>query len=316
MLTFRKIVVEEAKPQNLLDKIVYFFYKVDGRLCRSLVGFLSDERFLSWKVRHNLGYKMDFDNPQTFNAKLQWLKLYNCKKEYTQMVDKATAKDYVASIVGEDYIIKTLGIWDCVDDINWDSLPFSFVIKNTGDSGGVVVCKDKSKLDITKAVQKLTSGKDVNYVKYNKEYPYKDVRNRIIAEEYKEDESGFELKDYKFFCFNGEPKMIFVASDRQLGKTKFDFYDLEWNHLSLRQEYPNNPNGIPKPKNLGEMIDVARKLSKGFPHIRVDLYNCDGKIYFGELTFFHNSGTFPWYPESWDYKMGEWLVLPKEKTVK
>lgn len=313
MLTFRKIVVDEVKPHTLLDKFIYFFYKVDGKLLRLCVDFIPDERYLSWKVRHNLGYKMDFKNPLTFNAKLQWLKLYNRKPEFTQMVDKIEVKDYVASIIGEKYIIRTLGVWDRIEDIDWNGFPQSFVLKNSGDSGGVVVCKDKSKLDISKAIKKLTSCKGGNYIKYNKEYPYLNVNNRFIAEEYKEDESGLELKDYKFFCFNGEPKMIFVASDRQIGATKFDFYDLEWNHLNLRQEYPNNPNGIPKPKNLDEMLEVARKLSKGFPHIRVDLYNCDGEIYFGELTFFHNSGTFPWYPEEWDYKMGEWIELPPSK---
>lgn len=314
MLTFRKIIVEEAVPKTLLDKMIFFLYRVDGKLLRLLVDYLSDEHYLAWKVKHNLGYKMDFQNPTTFNAKLQWLKLYNRRPEYSQMVDKVTAKEYVASVIGDKYIIKTLGVWDNVEDVDLDILPAAFVIKNTGDSGGVVVCKDKSKFDISKAVKILTSGKGGTYVKFNKEYPYLDVKNRIIAEEYKEDESGFELKDYKFFCFNGEPKMIFVASDRQIGATKFDFFDLEWNHLNLRQEYPNNPNRIPKPKNLEGMIEVAKKLAEGFPHIRVDLYNCNGEIFFGELTFFHNSGTFPWYPEEWDYNLGKMLTLPKNKN--
>lgn len=312
MLTFRKIVVEKATPKNLVDRVINFLYLVDGKLYRLLVNYLSDEQFLAWKVRHKLGYKMDFKNPQTFNAKLQWLKLYYRKPEFTSMVDKVTSKDYVSSIIGEKYIIKTLGVWDNIEDIDWDSLPNQFVVKSTNDSGGVVVCKDKSKFDKKAAIAKLSSLGARNYIKYNKEYPYENVPHRFLAEEYKEDESGFELKDYKMFCFNGEPKMIFVASDRQLGAPKFDFFDLEWNHLDLQQEFPNSSKKIARPKNLEEMIDVARKLSKNFPHIRVDLYNCNGVIYFGELTFFHNSGTFPWYPESWDYKMGEWLTLPSK----
>lgn len=313
MLNFRSLIIEGGSGKGIIDRIVKILYRIDGKLNRLFVGILSDEQFLAWKVRHNLGYKMDFNNPRTFNAKLQWLKLYYRKPEFTTMVDKATAKEYVASIVGEKYIIKTLGIWDTIEQIDWESLPNQFVVKSTNDSGGVVVCKDKTKFNRKKAIEKLKSCGNRNYVKYNKEYPYANVPHRYIAEEYKEDESGFELKDYKIFCFDGEPKMIFVASDRQIGATKFDFFDLEWNHLPIQQEYPNNPNGIPKPKNIEEMLDVASKLSKGFPHLRVDLYNCDGEIFFGELTFFHNSGTFPWHPEEWDYKLGEWLKLPYEK---
>ena len=160
------------------------------------------------------------------------------------------------------------------------------------------------------AIEKLKSCGDRNYVKYNKEYPYANVPHRYIAEEYKEDESGFELKDYKFFCFDGEPKMIFVASDRQIGATKFDFFDLEWNHLPLKNGHPNCAHPIPRPQNFDEMIDVARNLSTGFPHIRVDLYNINGRIYFGELTFFHWSGIVPFEPMEWDYKFGEFLKLP------
>lgn len=310
MLTFRTIVVDKAKPKNIIDHIVYLAYKIDGKLYRLLGNFLSDEAFLSWKVRHNLGYKMDFNNPITFNAKLQWLKLYYRKPEFTSMVDKVKSKEYVASIIGDKYIIKTLGVWNHAEDIDWDALPNQFVVKSTNDSGGVVVCRDKCSFDKDAAIKKLSSLGGRNYVKYNKEYPYEKVAHRFIAEEYKEDESGYELKDYKFFCFDGVPKMIFVASDRQKGETKFDFFDTEWNHLDIQQEYPNNPKGIARPKNLEEMLEVAKQLSKGFPHIRVDLYNCNGTIYFGELTFFHNSGTFPWYPESWDYKLGSWLNLP------
>lgn len=292
------------------------FRGIGYHIITSLVPFLSDSFYLKLIFRNRLGYSLNLDNPKTFNEKIQWLKLESRKHpEYTKMVDKVSAKDYVSSIIGKEYIIKTLGVWNSVDEIEWEKLPNQFCIKSSNDSGGVVVCKDKATLNIESAKKKLSHLGSRDYTKYNKEFPYRNVPQRIIAEEYKEDESGFELKDYKIFCFNGEPKMIFVGSDRQLGKTKFDFYDLDWNHLPIQQEYPNNPNGIPKPKNLRAMLDVAKKLSAGFAHLRVDLYNCNGKIYFGELTFFHNSGLFPWNPTEWDYKLGEWLKLPIETAL-
>ena len=264
-----------------------FIYKTEGRLIKYACPFISDERYLKLAFKHRTGYSLNLDNPQTFNEKLQWLKLNDRHPEYTKMVDKATAKEYVAEIVGEKYIIPTIGLWEFVDEIDWDSLPAQFVIKCTGDSGGVVVCKDKNKLDIASAKAKLKKGWGRNYCKYNKEYPYENIRPLIIAEEYLEDESGYELKDYKIFCFNGEPKLLFVASDRQLvgEETKFDFFDLDWNHLPFTNGHPNSSHPIEKPKNFEEMIDVARKLSVNIPQVRIDLYNSNGKIYFGEITF-------------------------------
>ena len=259
---------------------------------------------------NRVGYKLNLKEPRTFNEKLQWLKLNDIHEEYTMMVDKVAAKPYVAGIIGDEYIIPTIGVWNSVEEVNWEELPNQFVIKSANDSGGVVVCKDKSKLDIEKAKEKLSRCGGRTYSDLYKEYPYRNVPKRIIAEQYMEDESGFELKDYKIFCFDGKPYMIFVASDRQIKQTKFDFFDLEWNHLPIVQEFPHNPKGIKKPKNLEKMLEIAGKLSKGIPHVRVDLYNCDGKIYFGELTFFHNSGIFPWYPKEWDYKLGEQIKLP------
>ena len=291
-----------------------FIYKTEGRLIKYACPFISDERYLKLVFKHRTGYSLNLDNPQTFNEKLQWLKLNDRHPEYTKMVDKATAKEYVAAIVGEKYIIPTIGLWESVDEIDWDSLPAQFVIKCTGDSGGVVVCKDKNKLDIASAKAKLKKGWGRNYCKYNKEYPYENIRPRIIAEEYLEDESGYELKDYKIFCFNGEPKLLFVASDRQLvgEETKFDFFDLDWNHLPFTNGHPNSSHPIEKPKNFEEMIDVARKLSVNIPQVRIDLYNSNGKIYFGEITFFHWSGMTPFVPIEWDYKLGNLIKLPQK----
>ena len=262
-----------------------------------------------------MGYWPHLNHPRTFNEKLQWLKLNDRHAEYTQMVDKIDAKKYVASIIGDKYIIPTLGVWNSVDEIEWDKLPNQFVIKVSSDSGGIVVCKDKQTLDIEKAKEKLTNGWGKNYYVHNKEYPYRDLTPRIIAEEYKEDESGYELRDYKIFCFNGEPKILFVASDRQNAgeDTKFDFFDLNWNHLPFTNGHPNSKEHIAKPKNFEEMLEIAKKLSVGIPQVRIDLYNCNGQIYFGEITFFHWSGMTAFDPVEWDFKLGKMIKLPCDK---
>lgn len=272
---------------------------------------VSDETFLRVRFRLRVGYWPNLKKPRSFNEKLQWLKLHYKRPEYTEMVDKVAAKDYVARIVGEKYIIPTIGIWNSIDDIDWDKLPNRFVLKAAHDSGGVVVCKDKSKLDVPEAKAMLSGAGKKDYTKYNKEYAYKDVPHRFIAEEYMEDESGFELKDYKIFCYDGKPQYLFVATGRQKHDTRFDFYDLDFNHLPVLNGHPNADVWPTKPQNFEEMLEVAAKLSQGMPEVRVDLYNINGKIYFGELTFFHWSGMTPYEPREWDYKFGENMVLPK-----
>lgn len=280
-----------------------------------LVYVLPDKWYLFFRFKNRVGYWPHLNHPRTFNEKLQWLKLNDRHAEYTQMVDKIDAKKYVASIIGDKYIIPTLGVWNSVDEIEWDKLPNQFVIKVSSDSGGIVVCKNKQTLDIEKAKEKLTNGWGKNYYVHNKEYPYRDLTPRIIAEEYKEDESGYELRDYKIFCFNGEPKILFVASDRQKAgeDTKFDFFDLNWNHLPFTNGHPNSKEHIAKPKNFEEMLEIAKKLSVGIPQVRIDLYNCNGQIYFGEITFFHWSGMTAFDPVEWDFKLGKMIKLPCEK---
>ena len=272
--------------------------------------FVSDELFLKVAFRLKVGYWPNLKQPRSYNEKLQWLKLHDKRPEYTQMVDKVAVKDFVAGIVGEKYIIPTIGVWNSVEDIDWNMLPQQFVLKASHDSGGVVVCKDKSKLDFESAKYKLRGAGKKDYTKYTKEYPYYHVPHRFIAEQYMEDESGFELKDYKIFCFDGVPKFLFVATGRQQHDTRFDFYDLDFNHLPVLNGHPNADVWPQKPLNFDEMLYVAAELSKGIPHVRVDLYNINGKIYFGELTFFHWSGMTPFEPREWDYKFGEDFKLP------
>ena len=270
---------------------------------------LPDKFFTKVKFRLEMGYWMDFNNPKTYNEKLQWLKLNDIHPEYSKLVDKIEVKGFVASRIGEKYVIPTIAQWDSVDQIEWDKLPNQFVIKASNDSGGVVVCKNKRALDISGAIAKLKKDGKRDYSQINKEYPYKNVPHRFLAEEYMEDESGCELKDYKFFCFDGKVKFLFVATGRQSGDTRFDFYDSEFNHLPIINGHPNADIIPVKPKNFDKMIEIAEMLSEGIKHVRVDLYNINGSIYFGEMTFFHWSGIVPFEPFEWDEKFGNYIHL-------
>ncbi len=289
-------------------------YRIRGKFIRLCAPYLSDKLYLKLLFRHRVGHKLNLDNPKTYNEKLQWLKLNNIHSEYTQMVDKIEAKKYVATIIGEKYIIPTIGIYNNVDEIDFNKLPEQFVLKCTHDSGGIVVCKDKSKLDIKQAKDKLKKGWGQNYFKYNREYPYRDLTPRIIAEVYMEDGKTAELRDYKFFCFNGEVKALFIASDRMTSgeETKFDFFDAEYNHLPFTNGHPNAKTKPEKPVQFELMKKLAAKLSQNIPQVRIDFYEVNGNVYFGEITFFHWSGMTPFDPIEWDYKFGEWIKLPQQ----
>lgn len=261
-----------------------------------------------------MGKKLKLKNPKTYSEKLQWLKLYDRNPEYIKLVDKYEVKPYVADKIGEEYIIPTLGIWDHVEDIDFDSLPEQFVLKCTHDSGGLVICKDKAGLNIEEAKKKLSAALKNNFYYQGREWPYKNVKPRILAEAYMEDSVTEELRDYKFFCFDGVAKAMFVASERQKEgeEVKFDFYDRDFNHLDFRQGHPNAKEPIEKPATFEKMRQLAEELSKGLLQVRVDFYEVDGKIYFGELTFFHHNGFMPFDPEEWDYTFGSWIKLPEK----
>lgn len=275
---------------------------------------LTDSLYLKMIFEDRMGYPLNLKDPKTFNEKLQWLKLYDRRPEYTTMVDKYAVKKYVADIIGEKYIIPTLGVWDKPEDIEWDRLPNQFVLKCTHDSGGLVICKDKALLDKKAAIKKLTESLHRDYYKAGREWPYKNVPRRIIAEYFMEDEKAGELRDYKFFCFNGEVKAMFIATDRQnRAEPYFDFFDNEFNHLDMRHGHPNAPVLPQKPKNFELMKQLAEKLSKGMPQVRVDLYEVNEVVYFGELTLFHHSGWMPFEPSEWDYTFGSWINLPLKR---
>lgn len=282
----------------------YFVYKLAPYI-------KSDSLYLRLYYQAKMHRSLNLKNPKTFNEKLQWLKLNDRNPLYCKMVDKIEAKKIVSKIIGDKYIIPTIGQYDTVNDVDWDSLPNQFVIKCSHDSGGIVVCKDKSNLNIEEAVNKLAEGLNMNFYDYNREWAYKNVKPRIIIEQYMEDNKTKELRDYKFFCFDGTVKALFIASDRQKPgeETKFDFFDSDFNHLPIKNGHPNSSVLPDKPESFEEMKAIASKLSKGIPEVRVDLYEVNGKVFFGELTFFHWSGVVPFDPESWDVKFGSWIKI-------
>lgn len=255
----------------------------------------SDEFYLKTQYPYKTGWWLDLENPQTFNEKLQWLKLYYRNDKLTKMVDKYAVKDYVAEKIGEKYLIPTIGVWDNADEIDFSKLPEKFVLKCTHDSGGLIVCSDKKKLNFDKARKWLKKRLKRNFYIYKREWPYKNVKPRVIAEQFMEDNSIINkngLTDYKFFCFNGEVDSVMACIDRGINDTKFYFFDRNWNLLKLNKRGIEAPKGftLPKPECLDEMFDIATKLSEGIPFVRVDLYCINEQPYFGEITFFPTSG--------------------------
>lgn len=275
---------------------------------------LSDEEFLNKAYRVHLGKELDLENPQTFNEKLQWLKLYDRNPEYTRMVDKYEAKKYVAEKLGEEYIIPTLGVWNKFEDIDLDELPEQFVLKCTHDSGGLVICLDKKSLDVEAARKKINACLKVNYYWKWREWPYKDVKPRIIAEPYMEDSRDkglIGLTDYKFFCFNGEPKFLFISRGIKKHEIRrISFLTLDWEFAPYkRTDYSGFLELPDKPKGFDDMIACARILSAGCDFLRVDMYEIEDKIYFSELTFSPCGGFMPFEPKEWDEIMGSWIEL-------
>ena len=277
---------------------------------REFFNWMNDEIYLKIAFWCTMGKKLDLNNPKTFSEKIQWLKLYDRKPIYTDLVDKYEAKRIVGEIIGEKYIIPTLGVGDRFDDIDFELLPNQFVLKCTHDSGGLVICKDKSKFDVSKAKSIIENCLKHSFYWGQREWPYKNVKPRIIAEKYMEDSITEDLRDYKFFAFDGEVKALFIATERQTeGETKFDFFDSDFNHLNFTNGHPNAEKMPLKPQNFDLMKTLAAELSRGIPHVRVDFYEVNGKVYFGEMTFSHWSGMMPFDPEEWDYKFGNWIKL-------
>lgn len=272
---------------------------------RKIGRFLPDGIFLKEKYHCVFGTRADFHRPLTFNEKVQWSKLYDRNPLYHTLVDKADVKAYVAGKIGEEHVVPTLGVWNSVEEIDWDSLPMQFVLKCTHDSGSTIICTDKAKFDRAEAERKLAAALQTRHYMRDREWAYKGVEPRIIAEQY----LGPVVDDWKFFCAYGEPKFMFVATDRSssVEETKFDFFDMDYNHLDVRNGHPNAAVPPARPEGFEEMKRLAAVLSEGIPQVRVDFYDIGGKIYFGEFTFYHWGGFVKFEPEHWDKVFGEWI---------
>lgn len=293
--------------------------KIGLRMLRHYGQWLSDKTYVKLYYRFSMGKKLNLKNPQTFNEKLNWIKLYDHNPLYTTLVDKFAVKSWVVKRIGEQYIIPTLGVWNSFDEIDFERLPNQFVLKTThgGGSVGVVICKNKDKFDMESAKQKIEKSMKISGYDTIREWPYKNVPRRILAERFvSPSPDADDLPDYKFFCFDGEVKALFVATDRLGGDVKFDFFDADFNHLDLYQRHPMSNKCVSKPACFEEMKNIAARLSKGLPEARVDLYDVNGKVYFGEITFFHHGGVVPFHPSEWDNIFGMWITLPPQELQK
>jgi len=279
---------------------------------RKVMRLIPDRIYVALQYFSNFHRFPHLKHPESFNEKLLWLKLNDHQEVYSTLVDKYLVKDYVSKIIGEEYIIPTLGVWSKPEEIDFNQLPNQFVLKWNHDSGSIVICRDKKNFDQVSALKKLQYGATVNGYWYGREWPYKHVNPKVLAEWYLE--GGAEgLDDYKLFSFNGIPKLILVCKDRfsSHGMTE-DFFDCDWNHLAVRR--PNHPNALEEcqaPETLSQMIELSKRLSNGFPFVRTDFYSVAGKVYFGELTLYPASGTLRFIPDSFDKEIGKWLTLPR-----
>ena len=284
------------------------------KLFRKLSRLIPDRIYLQIVYFRHFKKFIDFDNPKTFNEKIQWLKVNYRKEEYTNLVDKYRVKQYITKLIGEEYVIPTLGVWKNVDDIDFKSLPEKFVLKCNNDSGGIVICKNKKDFDEVKAKSFLKERLKNNGYWYGREWPYKNVKPCIIAEKYMEDSISKDLKDYKFFCFNGSMEFFDIDIDRFI-EHRSNYYDRNGNFLPFGKTYcpPDYTKKIEMPKNLDKMIELAETISHNTVLSRIDFYEIDGQVYFGEITFYPGSGFSPFTDEKWDYKLGDMIDLPNIK---
>lgn len=282
-------------------------------LMRNLLRFLPDKPYLKIQYKHLTHRKLNLDSPVRYNEKLQWIKLYDRQPIYTDLVDKYKVKKIISDRIGEKFVVPLLAVWNSPEKIDISSLPDQFVIKTNHDSKGVIVCKDKTQFDLEKARLFFSERMKRNGFDYGREWPYKDIDRKIIAEQYLEDYSG-GLMDYKVMCFNGEPKLVQLHQGRFTDHYSQDFYDIEWN-LQPFNQVGEISSGFPAPKPsfLPEMLELSRKLSASIPHVRVDWYHANGQLYFGEMTFFDASGYLEFVPDKYNEILGSWIQLPSGK---
>ena len=282
------------------------------RILKRLSRVIPDPLYLRIKYRKRTGRNLNLLNPTTYTEKLQWIKLHDRKPMYATLVDKYEVKKYVAEKLGEEHIIPLIGVWDDVNDIDFEAMPDQFVMKCTHDSGGLEICRDKANFDFEAAKKKIGKILKQNFYWVSREWPYKNVKPRVIIEKYMEDTETRELRDYKFFTFNGVPKVMYIATGRGSGETYGDFFDMDFNHLDMTIDHEQAPVTPKKPHTFEKMKQAAEKLAAGIPHVRVDFYEIDGQFYFGEMTFFHCGGFHTLQPEELNVLWGDWLQLPPQ----
>jgi len=296
----RKFKTVANNPKTALIKTLYV-----------LSPLFSDRAYLKMLFPLKVGYKLDLANPKTFNEKLQWLKINYRKPEMPRMVDKYEAKRWAAGIIGKEFIIDTYGVWNSFDEIDFDSLPDSFVLKTTHDQGGVVVVRDKEKWDKEAAKRKLAKHLKRQHYYLTREWPYKNVKPRILAEALLCDGDKAQPNDYKFYCFNGRPRILLVATERSSGNAKFDYFDMEFRPVDLKQGGERSGRTLAQPLGFRTMIRLAERLASDLPHVRVDFYDIEGAVYFGEMTFFDGGGMALFEPQIVDRTWGDWIDLEK-----
>lgn len=276
-----------------------------------MLRFIPTKPYLRLVYWAKTGKKLDLKNPVGFNEKENWLKLYDVHPEYTQLADKYRVREYIKDQIGEEHLFPLLGKWDKFEEIDFDKLPNQFVLKCNHDSGSVKVIRDKSQLteEELKKMKKFFSWHLRRNPFYaGREYPYRNIKPCIIAEKYMVPEGESDIEDYKFFCFDGEPKIMFIATDRSID-VKFDFFDMDFNHLDIVNCHPNAEVAPKKPACFDEMVKIAKKLSQGMKFVRLDLYQIEGKVYFGEFTFYHAGGFYLFHPSKWENELGDWIKI-------
>ena len=283
--------------------------RIQDKIGKSL-RIIPDEIYLKLFYWYKFKKKLDLSAPKTFTEKIQWIKLFDRNPLYVRLADKIEAKAYVSEKIGSEYVVPTIGVWNSFSEIPFEELPDSFVIKCTHDSGSVVLCNDKSKLNYENARKEIDRCLKHNYFYSGREWAYKSIVPRVYAEQYLVDDNYREIRDYKFFCFNGIPKLMFIATNRQSNaETCFDFYDMEGNYLNIRNGHPNASKKPELPLNFDKMKTLASVLSEGIRQVRVDFYEVNGQIFFGEFTFYHFSGLTKFIPDDWDSTIGSWVEL-------
>lgn len=298
-----KVITVIKNPKSILIKALHLTSPI-----------FTDSLYLKLLFPISTGYRLNLKNPKTYNEKLQWLKINYRKPIMTQMVDKYAAKDFARDIIGNEYIIDSYGVWDSFEEIDFDVLPEQFVLKTTHDQGGVVIITDKDSFDREAAKENLTKHLKFKHYYLTREWPYKDVKPRILAEKLLSNNSVEDLYDYKFLCFNGKTEVMYVKHGSDDKGVFFDFFDMNFDRIDINtSSYPQSSISFPKPKNWELMKSLAEKLSKGWPHIRIDFYNINGNVYLGELTFYLHGGLSPFKPKEWNNKFGDLIDIEEIK---